>query len=70
MQGRLRESSSYLAGSESRERSCISGGKQDGLEQMNAVKPGGCMSFSWSVSKMSYGIKETVCLLFNSEWSV
>lgn len=31
----------------------ISGGKQDRSEQMNIVKPEGCMSF-WSVSKMSY----------------
>lgn len=31
----------------------IFGGKQDGLEQMNVVRPKGCMSFSWSVSKMS-----------------
>lgn len=41
----------------------MSGGKQDGLEQMNVVKPEGCMSFFWSVSKMSYWIKETICLL-------
>lgn len=32
----------------------LSGGKQDGLEQMNGAEPEGCMSFSWSVSKMSY----------------
>jgi len=32
----------------------VFGGKQDGLEQINVAKKEGCMSFSWSISKMSY----------------